>query len=175
MKRLVVEAESALVGEPLRRDRSLLRVRDVRIEVDDLLFDPGRLVDTGDLAVLDVGALRIERAALVEADLREFLRGQRSGRGVTVTLGDGAAAVRVTRLGPEITAAVHPGPPADGRPFTLAVDNVRVGPIAVPRFLVSWITRHLDPTARLQRLPVPVSVAPITVKPGRIEIGETTR
>ena len=171
VKRLVVEADSALVGEPSRRDRSLLRVHDVMIEVDDLLFDPGRLVDTGSLMVLDVGALHIQRLTLQEEDLRAFLRGQRAGRGVNVTLKDGAAAVRVTRLGPAITATIHPGPPADGRPFTLAVDHVRLGPFPVPTPLVSWITRHLDPTARLQKLPVPVSLAPITVTPGQIEIG----
>jgi hypothetical protein len=170
-RRVVVEADSARVGEPERRDRALLPLRDVRVVIDDLLFDAHRLAETGELAVLDARALRLERLTLLETDLREFLRGQRAGRGVTVALGEGAAGVGVTRLGPPMAMRVRLGPAADGRPFVLAVEDVRLGPVPVPAPLVDWITRHFDPTPRLRRLPVAVSIAPIRVRPGRLEVG----
>jgi hypothetical protein len=44
--------------------------------------------------------------------------------------------------------------------------------VKLPDFLVGWIVRHFDPTARLKELPVPVALAPIHMRPGRIEIGE---
>jgi hypothetical protein len=57
------------------------------------------------------------------------------------------------------------------RPVTLAVRGVRVGGIPVPDLLTDWIVRHFDPTLALRHLPVPVTIAPVTIWPGRIEIG----
>ena len=64
---------------------------------------------------------------------------------------------------------VRPGGPL--APFVLRVDDLRVGPVPVPDVLVDWVVRHFDPTTRLRNLPVPVSVAPIRIRPGRLEIG----
>ena len=171
VRRLALEAGASLVGEVARTDRALLRVRDVRVVIEDFVFDARRLVETGALAPLDAGAIRIERLTVLETDLRELLRGQRSGQGVSVAFGDGAADVRITRLGPLIAARVHPRPPTDHRPLALAVEDVRLGPVRVPDALVDWIARHLDPTGRLTRLPVAVSIAPVRIRPGKLEIG----
>jgi hypothetical protein len=46
-----------------------------------------------------------------------------------------------------------------------------VGPLPVPDVLANWIVRHFDPTLALKRLPVPVTVEPIRMKLGRIEVG----
>jgi hypothetical protein len=174
VRRLVLEAESSLVGEVARTDRALLRVRDVRVVIEDLLFDARRLVETGALAPLDAGAIRIERLTVLETDLRELLRGQPSGKGVSVAFGDGAADVRITRLGPLIAARVHSRPPTDDRPLALAVEDVRLGAVPVPDALVDWVARHLDPTGRLTRLPVAVSIAPLRIRPGKLEIGKAS-
>jgi hypothetical protein len=37
---------------------------------------------------------------------------------------------------------------------------------------VDWIVRNFDPTPRLRRLPMPVSLAPIRIETGRLAIGE---
>jgi len=37
---------------------------------------------------------------------------------------------------------------------------------------VNWIVRNFDPTPRLRRLPMPVSLAPIRIERGRLEVGE---
>ena len=169
--RVVIEADSALVGEASRRDLTLLPVRDVRLSVDRLLIHPQRLMERGSLELLDARAFRIERATVTEDDLRRFLRGQRAGAGVAVVFGDGAADVSVTRAGPTISARVRLLPAADGRPVALAAERVRVGPVPVPGPLVDWIVRHFDPTLRLRRLTIPVSVAAIHVRPGRLEVG----
>ena len=171
VRRLTLEAASALVGEAERRDRLLLRVRDLRVVIDDFVFDAPRLMETGALAPLDAGAVRLDRLTLREDDLREFLGGQRRGAGVSVTFADGAADVRITRAGPRIAARVRAGPPDDGRPIALAVDNVRVGAVRVPGPLVDWVTRHFDPTLRLKRLPVAASLGPVRIRPGRLEVG----
>ena len=171
IRRFALEAESALVGEVERRDRPLLRVRDVRVAIDDCLFDARRLMETGALAPLDAGAVRIERLTLHEDDLREFLRAQRRGAGIAVAFGEGVADVRITRAGPRIAARVRAGVPADGRPFALAVEDVRIGAVHVPDAVAEWVTRHFDPTLRLKRLPVETSVGPVQIRPGRLEIG----
>jgi hypothetical protein len=77
--RLTIEAESAVVGELKREDRARLRVREALLEVDGLVFNPRRFLETGQLEVLDVSALRIRHLAVTEADLRDFLRGQPPG------------------------------------------------------------------------------------------------
>ncbi len=169
--RLVVEADSALVGETNRKNRSLLRVRDVRLRVEDLLFDPRRLVETGVLEELDVGVLGIDHLTGTDEDLREFLAGQRDAAGIAVSLGEDAAQVHVTRLGPAISARVRILPAGADSPFSLAADRVRVGRLRVPAFLVDWIVRGFDPTPRLRQLPIPVLIDEISVRRGRIEIG----
>jgi hypothetical protein len=165
-------AESAAVGEIERHDRSPLTLRDIRVAVDGLVFNPRRLVETGELEVLDVGALRLEHAVVTQADLDQLLRGQPAGTGVEVGLGDGAADVRVTRLGPAIAARVQLASSSGDRPLALAVDRVRIAGIPVPDILAAWIVRHFDPTLALRRLPTLVTVPAVRIRPGRIEIGE---
>lgn len=171
VERVLLTARSATVGELDRRNRAPLTLRDIRLVVDGLVFNPRRLVETGELEVLDARALRIEHAVVTQADLDGFLRGQPAGTGVEVGLGDGAADVRVTRLGPAIAARVQLTPSSDDRPFALAVDRVRVAGVPVPRILTDWIVRHFDPTLALRRLPALVTVPPVRIQPGRIEIG----
>jgi hypothetical protein len=167
--RVRVEAEAATIGELERRDRAPLRVRDVRIEVDRLLVNPQRLVRTGRLEILDAGALRIERAVVTQGDLDALLAGQPVGRWLTVALGDGSADVRLKGLPGSARVGLRPGSPT--APFALAVDDLSVGGIRVPGVLVDWVVRHFDPTLRLKDLPVPVSLPPIRIRPGRIELG----
>jgi len=165
-------AERATVGELDRRERSPLTLRDIRLAMDGLVFNPRRLVETGELEVLDVRAFRIEHATITQADLDQLLRGQPAGIGVVVGLGDGAADVRVTRLGPAIAARARLVPSSGDRPLALAVDRVRIGNIPVPDLLTDWIVRHFDPTRALQRLPALITVPAVRILPGRIEIGD---
>jgi hypothetical protein len=171
VKRAVLTADSVLVGEFNRPRRAPLRVRDVRIEVEGLLFNPQRLMGEDRLEILDIEALNISRLTVTEGDLDLFLRGQPVGRGMTIALGEGVARVLVTGLGPALRARFHFGPADRDRPFTLVVDGVSIGGVRVPGFLVDWIMRHFDPTPGLRRLPVAVSLAPIRIVPGRIEVG----
>jgi Dolichyl-phosphate-mannose-protein mannosyltransferase/LmeA-like phospholipid-binding len=164
-----VEADAAVVGELARKNRAPLRVRDARIEVDRLLLNPQRLMRTGALEILDAGRLAIDRLTITQADLDEFLRGQPLGRALRISLGDGAATVRLAHL--PASARVSISASETGAPFALIVEDARVAGIKLPDFLVSWIARHFDPTGRLKDLPVPVSLASIHIRPGRIQIG----
>jgi len=166
-----ITAAAAVVGELERKNRAPLPLHDLRLVVEGLLFNPRRLVETGELEVLDVASIRVERAVLTQDDLDQFLRGQPAGAGVTVRLGDGAAQVVARSLGPAIDARVRLVNASGDRPLALAFDSVRVGGLRVPDFLTEWIVRHFDPTLALRRLPVPVTIAPIRIVPGRIEIG----
>ena len=115
--------------------------------------------------------IRISRLTVTEQDLDLFIRGQPVGRGMTITLGDGTGEMLVTSFGPALRARIRFGPADQDRPFTLVVENVSVGGMRVPGFLVDWIIRHFDPTPGLRRLPVPVTLAPVRIRPGRIEVG----
>jgi 4-amino-4-deoxy-L-arabinose transferase-like glycosyltransferase len=172
---VVVRAEAAMVGELHRKDRSHLRVRDLELRVDGLLFNPERLARTGQLEVLDARALRIERLRITDEDLRELLRGQPAGVGMTVALEEGLGRVRSTKLGPTVEAIVRLGPGAEGAPFAMDVRDVRVGGVPIPGALTSWVSRQFDPTLRLRDLPVAVTLAPLRVAPGRIEVGAPAR
>jgi hypothetical protein len=171
VKRAVLTADSVLVGEFNRPRRAPLRVRDVRLDIDGLLFNPQRLAGEDKLEILDIDQLRISRLTVTEQDLDLFIRGQPVGRGMTITLGDGAGEMLVTGFGPALRARIRFGPADQDRPFTLVVENVSIGGVRVPGFLVDWIIRHFDPTPGLRRLPVPVTLAPVRIRPGRIEVG----
>ena len=169
--RAVLTADSAFVGEIGRRRRTPLHVRDVRLEAEGLVFNPQRLMGEGQLEILDLKLLKISRLTVTQEDVDEFLPDQPVGTGMRIALGDGAAEVRVTRLGPTLRARVRFGPEDAQRPFTLSVDRVSLGGVPVPGPLVDWLVRHLDPTPQLRRLPVPVLLEPPRITGGRITIG----
>jgi hypothetical protein len=167
--RVRVEADAATIGELQRRDRAPLRVRDLRLEVDDLLINPQRLVHTGAIEVLDAGALRIERLTITQPDLDALLAGQPLGAWLAVRFDDGWADVQLKGFpGSARVGVVHGSPIA---PLVIQAEDVRIGPIRVPDALIGWVVRNFDPTLRLRNLPVPISIAPIRIRPGRLEIG----
>jgi len=172
VKRAVLTADSVLIGEFNRPRRAPLRVRDVRLEVDGLLINPQRLMGENRLEILDIAGLRVSRLTVTEQDLDMFLRGQPMGRGMTIALRDGTGNVLVTGSGPAPRARFRFGPADRDRPFTLIVERVSIGGVRLPGFLVDWVMRHFDPPPALKRLPVPVTLAPVRILPGRIEVGE---
>ena len=169
--RATITATAATVGELERRGRAPLRVRDVRLEVDGLVFNPQRLMEEGRLEMLDAAALRVRSMVVTEEDLRELLQGQPVGRGMTISLGDGAARVRTSRLGPALDAVARFGRGDGDRPLTLSLEGVRLGGLPVPGPLVDWVVRHLDPTLSMRHLPIPIELGPIRIAEGRIVIG----
>jgi hypothetical protein len=124
---------------------------------------------TGAIEVLDAGALRIDRAVITQADLDALLAGQPIGNWLTVRFTEGWAEVKAKgRLG---GARVGMGPGTPAAPFVLKVADLNVAGVPVTSFLVDWVVRHFDPTLRLRKLPVPITVAPIRIVPGQLEIG----
>jgi len=85
---ITVEAESALVGEFVRR-KPPLRIGPVRPRVRDMVVNPGRLAATGAVELLDVGSLHVERLGIAERDLGEFIAQQRGLAGLRATMDEG--------------------------------------------------------------------------------------
>ena len=168
---VTVEAQSALVGEFARR-KPPLRIGPVRLRVRGLVVNPGRLAATGAVELLDVGSLHVERLGVAERDLAEFIAQQRGLAGLRATMDEGWIQVRWALPGPGLSArlALEAGTPPD--PFTLRAADVRYGGVRLPRLLVDWIVRNFDPTPRLRRLPIPVSMGPIHIRRERLEVGE---
>jgi len=165
-----VEALAATVGELKRRDRAPLRVENVRVDVEGLLVDPRRLVETGAIEILDATRFRIDALRITQADVDALLRGQPAGRALDVRLDEGGAFVRLRGL--PASARVGARAVAGDPPFALSVRDVRIAGLRAPALLVDWIVRHFDPSLRLKNLPVPISFAPIRIHSGRIELGD---
>ncbi|MGH7397455.1 MAG: LmeA family phospholipid-binding protein [Candidatus Rokuibacteriota bacterium] len=168
---VTVEARSALVGEFAQR-KPPLRIGPVRLRVREVLVNPGRLAATGAVELLDVGSLMVERLGIAERDLAEFVAQQRGLAGLRATMEEGWIDARWALPGPSLSArlALAAGSPPD--PFTLRAADVRYGGVRLPPILVDWIVRNFDPTPRLRRQPMPVSMAPIRIRPGRLEVGQ---
>jgi hypothetical protein len=167
--RLRVEAETATVGEMKRRDRAPLTVRRARIDAERLLINPRRVLETGTIEILDAGSLRIDALLITQADVDALLGGQPAGRALAVKLGDGAATVTLKQVRASARVTLQPG--EGDAPFTLRIEEARLWNARIPDLLMNWVARHFDPTARLKNLPVKVSIAPMRIRPGRIEIG----
>jgi hypothetical protein len=166
-----IDADSALVGELHRRDRPALRVRDVRVRLRGVLVDPAAVMAPGDVEVLDLHALDIERLTIREDDLAAYLQRQRKATRLSVAFDDGSARAIVHGMGPEIRGRVRLLPGAGESPMTFAVDQVRVAGIGIPGPLVAWVVRSFDPTPRLRQLPLGISLGPVALRPGRLEVG----
>ena len=136
-----------------------------------VLINPGRLAATGVLEVLDVQALAVERLGVAQADLAEFLGRQRGLGGLRATMEPCWIGVHWSLPGPDLRArlGVDAGPAP--MPFSLRADGVRYGGVRLPSLLVGWVVRNFDPTPRLRRLPMTVSVAPISIEAGRLDVG----
>ena len=173
--RVEISAATAIVGEWERRNPAVLRLENLRIVIEDLLVNPYSVWEEGQLEPLDARLFRLERARVDAADLREFLRRLKGAGRTSVTLGAGFADVTVGLPGPDVRArvrllAVH------GRPFALEAEDVHVGVVPVPAFLVKWVIRNFDPTPVIAaRMPFPVEIAPVTMTPNAIEIGAPRR
>lgn len=170
---LTVTADGASVGELARKDRLPLRVRSIRVTVQNLVFDPVEVLERRVLEPLDVGTVSLERLVVLQTDLQRVIDDQRQFARMTLELGDGAAQARVTGLGPRSEARVRVLPGSARVPIALDVDQLRIGWLRVPDPLVHWIARNFDPSYQLGRLPIKILIAPVAIRPGRLEIGPT--
>jgi hypothetical protein len=170
---VTLEADSALVGEFARR-KPPLRVGPVRARASGVLINPGRLEATGVLEVLDVRTLAIDRLGVAQADLAEFLGRQRGLGGLRATMEPCWIGVRWSLPGPDLRARLGVDAGPEPTPFSLRADGVRYGGVRLPPLLVRWVVRNFDPTPRLRRLPMAVSVAPISIETGRLDVGSDT-
>jgi len=167
---VTVQAESALVGEFVRR-KPPLRIGPVRVRARGVVVNPGRLAGTGVVELLDVESLTVEWLEISQQDLTDFIAQQRGLSGLRVTMEEGWIRVDWRLLGPALSArlALAAGTPPD--PFTLRATDVRYGGVRLPALLVDWIVRNFDPTPRLRRLPMAVVLAPVHIRPQRLEVG----
>jgi hypothetical protein len=114
----------------------------------------------------------VERLGIAEPDLAEFIAQQRGLAGLRAAMDDGWIKARWALPGPGLSARLALGAGSPPDPFTLRAADVRYGGIRLPSLLVNWIVRNFDPTPRLRRLPMPVSMAPIRIQRGRLEVRE---
>jgi Dolichyl-phosphate-mannose-protein mannosyltransferase/LmeA-like phospholipid-binding len=168
---LTVTADAASVGELSRKDRLPLRVRDIRVTILNLVVDPVEVLERRVLEPLDVGTVSLERLVVLQSDLQRVIDDQRQFARMSVELGDGTAQARVTGLGPRAGARVRVLPGSEKIPIALDVDQLRIGWLRVPDSLVHWIARTFDPSPQLGRLPIKIQIAPVAIRPGRLEIG----
>ncbi len=168
--RLEITAATALLGEFERRDRSALRVHDMRLVLEDVLVNPVAAHADGRLDLLDVGRLRIARATVTGDDLSAFLAGDRKTRRFHVRLREGYADFALVQPGADVTARVRLVAAPD-RPFAILSDDVRVAGVPVPDALVHWVVRGLDPSGRIaSRLPLAVEIGDVRMGRDAIRI-----
>ena len=134
-RRVVVSATAATLGDTRRRGVALLRAHDLRLVLEDLVFNASSLMAEGRLDPLDLGRLRLERLSVTADDFHAFLAAGKDRGRTQVAFDRGFADVRMELPGPDISARVRFVPASD-RPFALAADRVRVGGVPVPSLLV---------------------------------------
>lgn len=171
IRRLRVAAAAATVGDFARPASPTIRLRDLRVALDDVVINPASALGAQRFDVLDVGVLRLQTLRVDAAALQEFLRQTKAGRRAAVRFGEGFASVGVTMPGPDIQARITLTPAAT-RLFTIHATDVRLGGVAVPDLLIDWVLRHVDPSGRVaSRLPFRVELAAITLRPDGMTVG----
>ena len=172
---LSATADGAWVGELSRKDRLPLRVGELRVSLEDVVFDPVEVLERGVFEPLDVRTVSLERLVVTQQEMQRVIDDQRQFNRMTVELGDGEARTRMNALGLRNEARVRVLPGSGRAPITLAVDQLRLGWLHVPDPLVHWIARTFDATQQIERLPVRVRIGPVAIRPGRFEIGAAGR
>lgn len=170
--RVDVEVERALIGD-FSKNRPGLRLGQIRLAVEGLVFNPHRLLAEGVIEPLGLDRLAIRRLVATEEDLGIFLARQKGLHGLRLRLEAGVVSVAVNRPGPDVAGRLSIFPGARGEsPFRLEVERLTLGGVPLPAVLVGWVFRHYDPAPKLARLAVAVDLGSLRVHPGRIEIGE---
>jgi hypothetical protein len=171
LRRLHVWAGAATVGELGKPGAARIRLRDVRLALDDVLVNPLSALAEQRFDALEVGVLRIERLRIDAAEFGDFLRQTKEGRSATVAFGPGFADVRVAMPGPDVQARIRLAPASD-RPFAVHAERVRLGGLAVPGWLADWVMRSVDPSAGVaQRVPFRVHLAQVQLDPHGVRVG----
>ena len=172
IKRLEISAAVVTVGELRRRQAALLRLRDLRLVVEDALVNPWSAAREGRFDPLDAGRLTIERAVVDAPDLQSFVRQVKGLGRMSLSLGAGFIDLGFDVPGPDVAARVKLVAMAD-RPVGLLAERVTLGGVPVPALLVNWVMTSFDPTRGFgSRLPFPATIRPVTVTPSGIRIGE---
>ena len=173
VKRLEISAAVVTVGEMRRPHTALLRLRDLRLVVDDALVNPWSAARAGRFDPLDAGRLTIEHAVIEATDLHRFVRQVKGLGRMSLSLGAGFVDLGFDVPGPDVAARVAFVAIA-GRPFALGAERATLGGVPVPSLFVNWIMTSFDPSRGIgARLPFPVTIRPVTVTPGGIRIGES--
>jgi hypothetical protein len=168
--RVELSAARVTFAEFQRPRAARLRMRDVRIVLEDVVINPFSAVHEERLEPLDAGRFRLERATITADDLERFLDELPKLR-TQVRLEPGALAVTVRQFGPDVTGRVRVVPVPGALPVALVPEDVRVGAVALPDALVGWVMRQYDPTGRIaRRLAMPVTIGRITVGPTAVTI-----
>jgi hypothetical protein len=172
IKRLEIAAAVVTVGE-LQRRQAPLRLRDLRVVVDDALVNPWSAAREGRFHPLDAGRLTIERAVIDSADLQSFVRQVKGLDRMSLSLGAGFVDLGFDVPGPDVAARVKLVAMAD-RPVGLVAERVTLGGVPVPALFVNWVMSNFDPSRGIgTRLPFPATIRPVTVTPSGIRIGES--
>ena len=172
VRRLEIVATRATVGELRKPQAARLIVHDLRLVVDELVVNPWSIRHGGRFESLDARRVWLAQATIGAADLQTFLHELKGFERTTVHLEPNALVFTVRLPGPDISGRVRVMP-APGRPFALDADNVRLGGVLVPKALVGWVFRSIDPSSRLaERLPVPVEITKVRVTADAIRIGD---
>jgi dolichyl-phosphate-mannose-protein mannosyltransferase len=172
VRRIVLAARVATLGELKRRDVAVLRVHDARLTVEDAIVNPWSATGAAPrFELLDARAVTIDQARIEGDDLAAFIARLKEFRGATVGLEEGGVRFVLGGRGPTLAARVGIAPAVD-RPFALVVDRLSYAGIPVPAALVNWIVRNFDPTPGIaSRLPVPVHIGRVSIGRDAVRIG----
>ncbi|MBI4590968.1 MAG: LmeA family phospholipid-binding protein [Candidatus Rokubacteria bacterium] len=172
IRRVLIEARTARVAE-FARQGAQLRLGELRLTLEGVVVNPHRLIGSGEIEPLEVERLRVDHLVVAEQDLRTFLSGLRRLGGLRLGLEEGAVTVALAQPGPDVTGRLRLLTGGGAGPLAVHAEQVRLGGIPLPDFLVGWVFRHYDPAPRLAKLPMTVELGQIRVEPGRIVIADT--
>jgi hypothetical protein len=171
LRRIEISAAAATVGDFAKPGSPHLRLRGLRVVVDDVLVNPLSASLDRRLDLLDAAALTVADATVAAGDFRAFVGGFKAFRGGRIELEDGAFLVSLDRRGPDLSGRIRLTASSE-RPFALIAERLSLGGVPLPGPVVAWAVRSYDPSIRLaRRLPLQVRIGPVTVTPERIRLG----
>jgi hypothetical protein len=171
VRSMEIRATAATLSDFARPDSSRLRVRDVRVVLDDVLVNPVSVSVDHRLDVLEATALTLSDATVTAQDLQAFLAGLKAFRRGRIILEDGAFAVNLGQPGLDVSGRIRLSASSE-RPFVLIAERLSLGGVPLPGPLVDWAMRSYDPSIRMaQRLPLRVRIGPVSVTPEAVRLG----
>ena len=174
VKSITVTADAAEAGD-FTFNPVGMRVKDVKLTITDVMFDPWKLIGKDTLLLLSIGGLKVESFTITAPDLKRYAEESSSGSIRIDSLSISHGVVHIGGLsqgsGPAIQLDVRISSVGHEN-ISFSFESVRIGIVPIPASLANILTSSFNPALKGLDMLSEVTIGKLSLENDRVRIGE---